>query len=132
MDRIDTPPRERLARGKRSRGFPSDAAGKRSVRHRKQGDCHDIGNDASRAHWKAAWHQTRKRLDLETYLRRDWRDVAGPHYRGHSWPDEAHQAASGESRRIVRLEQDRTSITQRDSQPRLANAADRSADLPFL
>src|SRR6516165_5796787 len=32
--------------------------------------CHDIGNDASRTHRKAARHQARKRLELESHLRR--------------------------------------------------------------
>src|SRR5262249_37446130 len=102
-----------------------------AVTHRNKEDRYDVAIYSSRAYRETAWQQTRKRLDLETHLRRDWRDVAGPHYRRHSWPDETHQAASGESCRIVRLEQDRTSITQRGSVSRLADAADGSADLSF-
>src|SRR5689334_9724218 len=72
----------------------------------------DIGNDASRAHRKAARHQARKRLELETYLRRDRRHVAGARYRSHSRPDEIDQAAGSQGRRTVRLEQGRTGAAQ--------------------
>src|SRR5262249_56614932 len=49
-----------------------------AVTHRNKEDRYDVAIDASRAYREAAWHQTRKRLDLETHLRRDWRGVGGP------------------------------------------------------
>src|SRR6516164_1930128 len=125
------------ARRRKGRAFPDTKLqrfwhGPCYVLHHKQGGCHDIGNDASRAHRKAARHQARKWLELETYLRRDRRHVASAHYGRHSWPNETNQAAGGQGCRIVRLEQDRAGAAQRGSASRFADAADRSVDLSLL
>src|SRR5215469_10994146 len=125
------------ARRRKGRAFPDTKLqrfwhGPCYVLHHKQGGCHDIGNDASRAHRKAARHQARKWLELETYLRRDRRHVARAHYWRHSWPNETNQAAGGQGCRIVRLEQDRAGAAQRGSASRFADAADRSVDLSLL
>src|SRR5580698_2324787 len=80
----------------------------------------EVVHDTRRTHRETARHQTRKGLDLEIYLRRDRRHVAGADYRGHPRSNETHQAAVGEGRRTIRARQKRAGVAQRGTQSRLA------------
>src|SRR5437764_475147 len=88
-------------------------------------------HDAKRSDRKAARCQTRKRLELEIYLRKHWRLFGGADRWRDSRPDEAHEAASREGGRAVRFVESRGGDAERsaDAWAGLADAADRPADL---
>src|SRR3982074_1104867 len=71
-----------------------------------------------RPHRKAARHQARQRLELETYLRKDRRLLRGPDRRRHPRPDEIDKTASRECRRAVRSHQIRDRDAERDADAR--------------
>src|SRR5437868_1817560 len=52
-------------------------------------------HEAIRPHRKAARHQARERLELETYLRKDWRLLRSADRRRDPGTNEADKAASG-------------------------------------
>src|ERR1700720_1776560 len=87
-----------------------------------------------RPHRKAARHQARERLELETHLRKDRRLLRSPDRRRHPRPDEIDKAAGRQCRRTVRANQ----IPERDAERRdearrgHADATDRSPDLSVL
>src|ERR1700687_132004 len=62
-------------------------------------------HEAIRPHRKAARHQARQWLELETHLRKDRRLLRSADRRRHPWPDEIDKTASGECRRTVRAVQ---------------------------
>src|SRR5437763_16084690 len=87
-------------------------------------------HETRRPHRKAARHQAREGLELETYLRKDRRLFRSADRRRDPWPDEADQTAGRQCRRIVRAFQVRGRDAERDADARHADAADRSPDLP--
>src|SRR6266852_6190817 len=91
-------------------------------------------HETIRPHRKAARHQARERLELETHLREDRRLFRGADRRRDSGPDETDEAAGGERGRIVRPLQVRDRDAQRDADARRghSDAADRSLDLSLL
>ena len=74
--------------------------------------CQGETHETIRPHRKAARHQARERLELETHLRKDRRLFRGADRRRHPRPDEADQAAGRQCRRVVRAVQ----IGNRDAQ----------------
>src|SRR5436305_1973417 len=81
-------------------------------------------HEAIRPHRKAARHQARERLELETYLRKDRRLFRGADCGRHSGPDETDQTAGRERWRAVRPFQIRNRDAQRDADARHGNAPD--------
>src|SRR5882724_6734477 len=89
-------------------------------------------HETIRPHRKAARHQAREGLELETYLRTDRRLFRNTDRRGRPRPAETDQAAGGQRRRAVRSCQARNRYAERDADARHADAADRSPDLSIL
>src|ERR1700738_231573 len=85
-------------------------------------------HETIRPHRKAARHQARERLELETYLRKDRRLFRSADRRRHSRPDEADETAGGDRRRAVRPDKVRARDAERGADARRghADAADRS------
>src|SRR5215469_5716145 len=103
MDRIDTPPRERLARGNAHEVSPATRPGNAQ-----------LGTASKETVMTSAMTRaelTGKLLGIKRENDWTWKHICAEIggmspvliTGAHSWPDEAHQAASGESRRIVRL-----------------------------
>src|SRR4051794_19452479 len=91
-------------------------------------------HETRRPHRKAARHQAREGLELETYLRRDRRLLGGADRRRGSRPDETDKIAGGQCRRAVRSVEigDCNAERSADARHRHADAADRSPDLSLL
>src|SRR5260221_11925510 len=91
-------------------------------------------HETIRPHRKAARHQAREGLELETHLRKDRRLFRSADRRRPPRPDEADKTAGGECRRAVRAVQIGSSDAQRgaDARRRQADAADRYTDLTLL
>src|SRR6267154_6919214 len=87
-------------------------------------------HETIRPHRKAARHQTRERLELETHLRKDRRLLRSPDRRRHPRPDEIDKAAGRQRRRAVWAVEIRDRNAQRDADARRGHtdAADRSPD----
>src|SRR3982074_1900493 len=87
-----------------------------------------------RPHRKAARHQTRERLELETHLRKDRRLFRGADRRRHSPPDEIDKTTGSQCGRAVRAVQTRDRDAERGADARRGHpdAADRPPDLPIL
>src|SRR5260370_21942495 len=94
----------------------------------------DTTHETIRPHRKAARHQARERLELETHLRKDRRLLRGPDRRRHSRPNEIDKTAGRQCRRAVWAVQIRDRDAERDADARRghADAADRSPDLSLL
>src|ERR1700716_4105254 len=88
-------------------------------------------HETIRPHRKAARHQAREGVELETHLRKDRRLFRSADRRRHSRPDEADKTAGGERRRIVRAVEIRGGNVERGADARRghADAADGSFDL---
>src|SRR5712664_2928729 len=84
-------------------------------------------HETIRPHRKAARHQARERLELETHLREDRRLLRSPDRRRHPRPDEIDKTASRERRRAVWVVQirDRDAEPDADARRGHADAADR-------
>src|ERR1700681_4837423 len=106
--------------------MPGTSPGTMSVR--------ETTHETIRPHRKAARHQARERLELETHLRKNRRLLRSPDRGRHPRPDEIDKTASGECRRTVRAVQIGDCDAERDADARRghADAADRSLDLPVL
>src|ERR1700694_500723 len=91
-------------------------------------------HETIRPHRKAARHQARERLELETHLRKDRRLLGSADRRRHPRPDEIDETASGQRGRAVRTVQIGSGDAQRGADARrgYADAADRSPDLSLL
>src|ERR1700704_868588 len=89
-------------------------------------------HETIRPHRKAARHQAREGLELETHLRKDRRLFRSADHRRHPRPDEADKAAGRECRRAVWAVQIRDRNAQRSADARHADAADRPPDLSLL
>src|SRR5476651_872419 len=94
----------------------------------------ETNHETIRPHGKAARHQAREGLELETYLRSDRRLLGSSDRRRHSRPDEADKTAGGECAGAVRAFEVRDRDAQRGADARRghADAADRSPDLSLL
>ena len=84
------------------------------ARYDSKGEPHET----RRPHRKAARHQAREGLELETYLRKDRRLFGGADRRRHSRPDETDEAAGRQCRRTVRAVEIRNRDAQRNADAR--------------
>src|ERR1700738_4487844 len=71
----------------------------RALGRARRDEAREKPHETIRPHRKAARHQARERLELETYLRKDRRLFRSAGRRRHFWPDEADETAGGERRR---------------------------------
>src|SRR3979411_3117128 len=97
-------------------------------------DTREDCNDKIRSHGKAARHQAREGLELETRLRKNRRLFGSADCRRHPRPDETDKTAGRECRRIVRAVEVGNCYAQRgaDARHRDADAADPSPALSLL
>src|SRR5947199_9872014 len=79
-------------------------------------------HETRRPHRKAARHQAREGLELETYLRKDRRLLGSADNRRHSRPDETDKTAGRECRRAVRAFEIGSSDAERGTDARHRHA----------